>query len=560
MKQTLSYGVRNKSDYRRSVISYSLATLLIATFFFISCKKTNEDVPQPQPTYHLNVSSALVQSPSSAGTNTKVTIDANAEWKIALPAGTDWLEVNKTSGTGNDSIQLKVTKENNTGAKRTAVITISLINGKAQPRQISVEQDFSVITPITLAWQKVLGGNGNDYGYSIIKATDGGYLLSGRTTSNNGDITSTKGGIDMWVAKLDAAGSITWQKTYGGNADEYSVAAANTSDGGYVLTGFTLSNNNGDVGANHGNTDFWVLKINSTGTIQWQKTLGGTGDDRPNAITVTSEGNIGVTGYTTSNNNGDVGINHGGQDMWVLLIDNNTGDILTKKTFGGNGDESGKAIAPAPDGGLYVGGNTTSNNNGDVSTTKGGSDFWVLHLDKNLSIIWKNSFGGTNNEDINSLVVGPNTTLIASGSTKSSGTGDVAATKGGEDMWVLQINSTTGMLGWQKTFGGANGEVAKSALVKANGNIVVAGWTYSNNSGDVDTNHGAGEFWILGLSNNGNLSWKKAFGGDNEDLAYSIAEAADGVIIAGATMSKSSGDVGAGLGNSDVWLVKLKDQ
>lgn len=556
MKQIVLPVAKEKSKILNTVLLFSLLTAVI---FIASCKKPNDETPQPEPSYHLNLSATTVQSPASAGNSTNISIDANAEWKITLPAGVDWIEVNKTSGSGNDAIQVKITKENNTGTKRTAIITVALVNGKVPSKQISVEQDFIVSNPVTIAWKKVLGGNGNDYGYSIIKTPDGGSLLSGRTTSNNGDITSTKGGIDMWVVKLDAAGAITWQKTYGGNSDEYSVAAAATPDGGYVLTGYTLSNNNGDVGQNHGNTDFWVIKINATGVLQWQKTLGGSGDDRPAAITVTTEGRIGVAGYTMSNN-GDVGSNHGSQDMWVMLLDNGNGNFLWKKTFGGNGDETAKALAPAPDGGLFVGGNTSSNNNGDVGATKGSSDFWVLHLDRNLSIVWKNSFGGTNIEDLSALAVGANNTLMAAGSTRSNNNGDVGASKGGEDIWVVQINAATGALGWQKVFGGSGIDVAKGILVKPNGNIVLAGFTYSNNSGDVEANHGAGDFWVLGLNNTGNLVWKKALGGDNEDLAFAIAGAENGFVVAGYTLSKDSGDVGPAHGNSDVWAVKLKDE
>lgn len=562
MKQALSYDERENLKYNKKGFLSSFFRLLFAVIVLISCKKTKEELPQPEPSYHLNVSTTLVQSAASAGGSTNVSIDANAEWKITVPPGTDWVEVNKTSGTGNDSVQVKIIKENNTGIKRTTKITVSLANGKAQPKEISVEQDFQVVpgTDVTIAWKKVLGGNGNDYGYSIIRTVDGGYLLSGRTTSNNGDITSSKGGIDMWVVKLDAAGSISWQKTLGGNADEYSVAAANTPDGGYVLTGFTLSNNNGDVGQNHGSADFWVVKINSTGDIQWQKTLGGTGDDRPYAITATTEGNIGVAGYTMSNNTGDVGNNHGSKDMWVMLLENNTGNFLSKKTFGGTGDEIAKALLPASDGGLYVGGSATSNSNGDVGATKGSNDFWLLHLDKNLSIVWQNSFGGTNIDDLNALAAGANNTLIAAGTTKSNSSGDVGASKGGEDIWVIQVNAATGTLGWQKTFGGVNNDGAKGVSVTKDGNIALAGYTYSNNDGDVEANHGAGDFWMLGLNNSGNITWKKALGGDGEELAYAIAESADGFVVAGATMSNNSGDVDAGHGNSDVWVVKLKDE
>lgn len=562
MKQIVLNTAKRKDNSAGAIFSFSFLSLLLAALIFVSCKKEKISLPQPEPSYHLNLSLSSIQSPASAGSSTSVSIEANAAWKATLPAGVDWLEINKANGKGNDAIQVKVTKENNTGAKRTATITVALVNGKAPSKNISVEQDFVIANPLTINWKKVLGGNGNDYGYSIIKTNDGGYLLSGRTSSNNsGDVASTKGGIDMWVVKLDAAGAISWQKTYGGNGDEYSVASAATPDGGYVLTGFTTSSNNGDVGQNHGNTDFWVVKINASGVLQWQKTLGGNGDDRPFAVTVTTEGRIGVAGYTTSNNNGNVNANHGNEDMWVLLLDNGNGNFLWKKTFGGNGSERGKALAPAPDGGLFVGGTTTSNDNGDVGISKGNTDFWVLQLDRSLSIVWKNNLGGSNNEDLNALAVGPNNTIVAAGSTKSNNSGDVGSLKGGEDFWIVQLNASNGALIWQKVLGGSAIDVAKSVLVRSDGTIVVAGYAYSNNSGDVETAHGAGDFWVVQLNNNGSLGGKKLLGGDNEDLGYAIAESSDGgFAIAGSTISNNSGDVGAARGNSDVWVVKLKEE
>ena len=560
MKQFELNSAKEKKNIVLTKLFIPFNSLLFSVLFLTSCGKDPvTPTPQPDPNYHLNVSQSTIQSPANAGAATNISIDANADWKVTVPAGIDWIEVNKTSGTGNDAIQVKVSKENSTGSKRTGSINVSLVNGKAPSKEISVEQDFTVLSSVTVAWKKVLGGNGNDYGYSIIKTSDGGYLLSGRTTSNNGDITSTKGGIDLWVAKLDATGSISWQKSYGGNTDEYSVAAAATPDGGYVLTGYTLTNNNGDVGANHGSTDFWVIKINSSGTLQWQKTLGGTGDDRPSAVAVTTEGKIGVAGFTNSNN-GDVSGNHGSQDIWVILLDNANGNFISKKAFGGNGDESAKALAAAPDGGLYVGGNSSSSNNGDVGTSKGNTDYWVLQLDKNLSIVWKSNFGGINNEDLNALAVGANNTLVVAGSTKSNNSGDVGIGKGSEDMWIITINATTGALLSQKVLGGDGIDVAKGLLVRPNGNVVIAGYTYSNGNGDVEANHGGGEFWVIGLNHNGNIAFKKALGGDSDDLAYSIAEGNQGFAVTGYTLSKDNGDVGSTHGNSDIWVVKLNDQ
>ena len=302
-----------------------------------------------------------------------------------------------------------------------------------------------------------------------------------------------------------------------------------------------------------------MIKINSTGTLQWQKTLGGTADDRPGAVTVTSEGKIAVAGYTSSNNNGDVGTNHGTEDMWVVMLDNTNGNLLSKKSIGGNGSEMAKAITAAPDGGVFVAGTSTSNNNGDVGAGKGNMDFYILHLDKNLSIQWKNSLGGTNLEELHALATGPGNTLVAAGSSKSSNTGDVGTGNGSEDVWVVQLNALTGSLNWQKVIGGNGIDVAKGIAIKADGSIIVAGYSYSNNSGDVGTSKGAGDFWVMKLGTTGSISWKKLLGGDDEDLGFAIAQGNDGFVISGATRSHNNGDVGANHGNSDVWVVKLRE-
>jgi len=540
--------------------NYTHGLWLLAAILLITACKKEKPKPQPETSYYLRVSAASVQSPASAGTVANVSIEANSDWKVTLPAtGADWLQVNKTAGTGNDNLQVTITKENTSGAKRTATITVSLTNGKADAKQVVVEQEFTAGTNVTIDWKKVLGGSGNDYGYTIIRTPDGGYLLGGRTSSNNnGDVGPIKGGIDMWVVKLDATGAIAWQKTFGGNSDEVATAAAVTSDGGYVLTGYTVSNNNGDVGANHGGVDFWVVKLNSNGTLQWQKTLGGNADDWPYAVTVTSEGRIVVAGYTKSNNNGDVGANHGNEDFWVVMLENADGTAVWKKTIGGNGSEIARALAPAENGSFFIGGNASSNNNGDVPATKGNADFFIMKMDKNGAIVWKKTLGGSGIEDLNGLAVAPNNVLVAVGSTKSNNSGDVGATTGSEDYWVTNLNAGTGALNWQKSLGGQSADAAKSVIAKNDGGIIVAGYVYSTNTGDVTANPGNGDFWVVELSAAGNLVWKKALGGDNEDLGMAVADGGNGPVIAGYTQSHRSGDVGDGHGNSDVWVVKLK--
>jgi hypothetical protein len=127
--------------------------------------------------------------------------------------------------------------------------------------------------------------------------------------------------IDMWVVKLDASGNLQWQKTMGGSDDDYATAIITNADGSFVIAGGAGSYKSGDVGANHGNLDFWVIKLLANGTLAGQQLLGGDDSEYPSGITAFTGGGYVITGYTDSNNSGDVGINHGGHyDMWVVKI------------------------------------------------------------------------------------------------------------------------------------------------------------------------------------------------------------------------------------------------
>ncbi len=131
-----------------------------------------------------------------------------------------------------------------------------------------------------IEWQKCLGGISTDYAFfdSIYQTADGGYIVFGSTYSNNGDVSGNHGGYDTWVVKLNAAGVIEWQKCLGGTSTDYGYSIQQTADGGYIVSGYTQSNN-GDVSGNHGGGDIWVVKLNAEGSIEWQKCLGGSSYD-----------------------------------------------------------------------------------------------------------------------------------------------------------------------------------------------------------------------------------------------------------------------------------------
>ena len=153
-----------------------------------------------------------------------------------------------------------------------------------------------------VVWERTYGGiaaYNSDEGFDIKQTADGNYIAVGHT-----DTYDIHGASDLWVLRLDGAGNIIWQKMYGGSANDCAQSVQLTSDGGFILAGYTASAN-GDVIGAHGSYDFWVLKLDSIGNLIWQKTLGGTDNEMATSIQQTADGYI-VAGHTRSNNNGDV--------------------------------------------------------------------------------------------------------------------------------------------------------------------------------------------------------------------------------------------------------------
>jgi len=198
----------------------------------------------------------------------------------------------------------------------------------------------------------------------------------GVTSSNDGDVTGNHGSSDVWVVKLNASGDLQWQKTYGGTLADTGFNIKLTNDGGYIIVGDARSND-GDASGNHGGIDVWAIKINATGTLQWQKSLGGSEWDGGYEILITPNNDYIIVAQSQSNN-GDVSGNHGSFDVWVVRL-SETGLLQWQTSMGGSGYDVGKAINRSNDNGYIVVGSSDSND-GDVNGNHGLRDFWVVKL------------------------------------------------------------------------------------------------------------------------------------------------------------------------------------
>jgi hypothetical protein len=290
----------------------------------------------------------------------------------------------------------------------------------------------------TIQWQKTAGGTLGDNAFSVQQTADGGYIIAGDTQSNNGDVSGNHGSYDSWILKLTNTGSIQWAKCLGGTSDDTAASIQQTADGGYIIAGSTLSNN-GDVSGNNGNWDYWIVKLNSTGTIQWQKCLGGTGEDIGYSIRQTLDSGYVVAGYTKSNN-GDVTGNHsvGVPDYWVVKL-NTAGVIQWQKCLGGTGDDKAYSIRQTADSGYVVTGFAKSNN-GDVSGNHalGFQDYWLVKLTGTGIIQWQICLGGTNDDWARSIKQTTDGGYIIAGWSKSNN-GDVTFNNGNNDFWVVKL-------------------------------------------------------------------------------------------------------------------------
>ena len=353
----------------------------------------------------------------------------------------------------------------------------------------------------SVQWKKCLGGAYFDVGKDVRQTPDGGYIVTGTSASNECYMIGQHGGADFLVIKLTAEGDITWQKDYGGSKNDYASSIDITNDGGYIVGGFTESFN-GDVTVNHGERDCWVIKIDGTGNLLWQKSIGGSRSEEVYGLRATSDGGCIVAGYTESND-GDVTVNHGMRDIWVIKLGNG-GSEQWQKTLGGSGVEEGLSIQLTTDNGFIVAGYTSSND-GDVSGNHQDlgqfSDLWVVKLNNSGLTEWQKCYGGQYNEKGFYIQLTPDNGYVVCGSAESAN-GDLSCNAGNEDMWVIKIDGA-GNLKWQKSMGGSYQEDAYCIQPLTDGGFIVAGLVSSNEiAGYHTTPYGgtAGDYWIVKLS------------------------------------------------------------
>lgn len=405
-----------------------------------------------------------------------------------------------------------------------------------------------------IQWQKCYGGTGGEYAYSIKQTNDSGYIVIGQANSINGVVTGMKGMGDIWLTKLDKSGSLQWQKCYGGTQEDIGVCVLQTQDGGYLLEGYSKSNN-GDILGNKGGWDGILIKTDNVGNIVWQKCFGGTLDEYFSSIVSTTDGGYLLFGYTFSNN-GDVSGNKGSSDLWVIKI-NLFGSIIWQRCYGGTSNDgvglSVNSIMKYEKDFVLVG--NSSSSDGDLNNNKGITDLWVVRIDSVGNLKWQSNFGGTNSDFGRGVVLDKDSNIVILGETRSNDV-DVTFTYGLREGWLLKLSNSGGLLS-QKNFGGSGDDIPYD-LIRTNDK----GFGFIGASGsignDATGNHGLYDVWFVKLDSNLNKQWHHCYGGSGTEQAYSLIETKDGGYAFCGYATTNNGDVsGCNSGPGDFWVVKL---
>lgn len=362
-------------------------------------------------------------------------------------------------------------------------------------------------SPGQITFERTYGGAFSDVAHSVVQTLDGGYAIAGFTWSSGAGVS------DVYLIRTDSLGSVLWDSTYGGISFDVGYSLQQTSDGGYVVTGYTRSS-----GA--GLSDVYLIKTDSSGNTLWDTTYGGDSIDIGNSIVQTSDGGFIIAGETQS-------FNPGISDVYVIKTDS-LGNVLWDTTYGGASDDFGYCVQQTSDGGYIIAGLT-------YSFGTSGGDVYLIKTDSLGAVVWDTTYGGMLYDAGHSVQQISDDGFIIGGQTSSFGAGL-------GDVYLIKTDSV-GNVVWDTTCGGDSSDVGLSVVQTTDGGYAVAGYTWSFGSSEYDV-------YIVKTDSLGSVLWERTYGDSVDDRGYSIEQTTDdGYIVAGYTRS-----MGAGV--NDVYLIK----
>lgn len=417
-----------------------------------------------------------------------------------------------------------------------------------------------------ILWQKGIGGDRDEYLYTMKSTPDFGFILAGSSfsssTGNKKD--ASKGDLDYFLWKMNENGDLEWQKSFGGEGSDFLYSIELLEDGGYLLGGSSNSSISGDkTSSSLGGLDFWVVRLDPLGNIIWQETYGGAGDDNLMIVKKMHDGYL-LGGNSNSSPIKDkkghlIGQKKneslGSVDLWLVKI-SFSGEIIWEKTIGGQFVDEIKSIELDGDK-IIIGASSNSPISGNkMSQNIGQLDFWLLVLNNQGEILWEETYGGDQDDILSRVLVDEEGYYLLGNSSSSLSETKKSNTLAGSDFWLVKIDKLGNYL-WDQTFDFGHFDNLVSASFTTNGDIILGGFT---NKLDKEGRHES-DFISVKINSKGDLLWSKVIGGNMKDELKSVVETRDGAIVmAGNSNSKKSRDKDQiNFGGLDFWVVKLQD-
>jgi hypothetical protein len=358
---------------------------------------------------------------------------------------------------------------------------------------------------IDSVWTHTYGGAGNDIGYAVQETSDNGYIIVGKTNSfglyDNADTS------DVYLINTDSDGNVIWTQTYGGAGDDGGYSVNQTTDGGYIITGYTTPADNRDL---------YLIKTDDQGDTTWAKTYGSIGDDEGYQVYQTIDGGYIITGYTTPVSD---------KDLYLIKTDDQ-GDTTWAKTYSNVGDDEGHSVYQTIDGGYIITGYTTP---------AGDKDVYLIKTNDQGDTLWAKIYSNTGDDEGHSVYQTTDGGYIITGYINPIDN---------DDVYLIKTDSNGNVL-WKETYGGQGDDRGYSVYQTADGGYIITGYSNSFSGGDYDV-------YLIRTDGTGTILGTDTYGGPDDEKGYSLYQTFDGgYIITGYTNS-------FGAGNDDVYLIKTE--